>query len=91
MSFADREKISRGVARGESMRSIAPRLGRPAATISREISRHKGRASCHRRPGWRARAAICVASTCSWVRPDRYATHKQYRLVTLHDQSLSPE
>ncbi|MDP9843447.1 IS30 family transposase [Streptosporangium lutulentum] len=42
LSFAEREEISRGLARGESMRSIARALGRPASTISREIARTKG-------------------------------------------------
>ncbi|MEU4720729.1 IS30 family transposase [Nonomuraea dietziae] len=46
LSFADREEISRGLARGESMRSIARSLGlkpgTPASTVSREIARNKG-------------------------------------------------
>ncbi|WP_425574717.1 transposase, partial [Nonomuraea africana] len=42
LSFAEREEISRGLARGESMRSIARSLGRPASTVSREIARNKG-------------------------------------------------
>lgn len=41
---ADREEISRGLARTESVRSLARRLGRPPSTISREIRRHGGRA-----------------------------------------------
>ncbi|MBC2906226.1 helix-turn-helix domain-containing protein [Streptomyces cupreus] len=38
---AEREQISRGLARGDSMREIARTLGR-AASISREIARNKG-------------------------------------------------
>ena len=38
----DREEISRGIARGDSMRQIARGLGRPASTVSREIARNKG-------------------------------------------------
>ena len=39
----EREEISRGLARGESMRRIARMLGRAASTISREIGRNNGR------------------------------------------------
>jgi len=40
---ADREEISRGLARGESFRAIARRLGRSASTVSREVGRNRGR------------------------------------------------
>jgi IS30 family transposase len=40
LSFADREEISRGLARRESLRSIARRLGRSPSTISREVNRN---------------------------------------------------
>ena len=43
LTFADREEISRGLSRGESIRGIAARLGRPPSTISREIGRNDGR------------------------------------------------
>jgi len=43
LTLADREEISRGLAAGESYRSIGLRLGRPASTVSREIARNKGR------------------------------------------------
>jgi IS30 family transposase len=39
----DREDISRGLARGASMRAIARQLDRAPSTISREIRRHHGR------------------------------------------------
>ena len=42
LSLAEREEISRGVAAGESMRSIARRLGRSPSTVSREISANGG-------------------------------------------------
>ena len=42
LSLAEREEISRGVAAGESMRSIARRLGRSPSTVSREIATNGG-------------------------------------------------
>ncbi len=42
LSLGDREEISRGLACGQSIRSIAARLGRPASTVSREVSRNGG-------------------------------------------------
>ncbi len=43
LSLADREEISRGLARGQSLRQIALCLARPVSTISREVERHGGR------------------------------------------------
>jgi IS30 family transposase len=43
LSLKEREEISRGVASGESLRSIARRLGRSASTVSREVARNGGR------------------------------------------------
>ena len=51
LSLDDREEISRGVACGVSLRSIAARLQRAPSTISRELERNGG----HRR--YRAAAA----------------------------------
>jgi len=42
LSSAEREEISRALARRESMRGLARRLGRAASTISREVRRHGG-------------------------------------------------
>ena len=39
----DREEISRGLARGDSMRQIARTLGRAPSTISREVGGNRGR------------------------------------------------
>jgi IS30 family transposase len=44
LSLAEREEISRGLARNESFRTIAVRLGRAPSTVSREVGRHGGRA-----------------------------------------------
>jgi IS30 family transposase len=43
LSLAEREEISRGLAEGASVRTIAHRSRRAASTISREIARHGGR------------------------------------------------
>jgi IS30 family transposase len=42
LSAAEREEISRGLARGESVRAIARALGRAPSTVSREIARNRG-------------------------------------------------
>jgi IS30 family transposase len=43
LSLAEREEISRGIAVGLSIRTIATQLGRAPSTISREIRRNGGR------------------------------------------------
>jgi IS30 family transposase len=43
LGFAERERISRGLAAGESFRSIARQLGRAPSTISREVGGEQGR------------------------------------------------
>jgi IS30 family transposase len=43
LSLAEREEISRGLARSESLRGIARRLGRSPSTVSREVTRNGGR------------------------------------------------
>lgn len=44
LSLSEREEISRGLAAGDSARTIASRLGRSPSSISREIARNGGRA-----------------------------------------------
>jgi IS30 family transposase len=51
LSLIEREEISRGLAEGVSLRTIAARSGRAASTISREVARHGGR---HRYRGTQA-------------------------------------
>ena len=60
LRLEEREEISRGVARGDSLRTIAKRLGRAPSTISREVKRNKGRRGyraidAHDRAWYRAR------------------------------------
>src|SRR5678816_2957237 len=45
LTLAEREEISRSMAEGHSIRSIASRLGRATSTVSRELSRNGGRAA----------------------------------------------
>ena len=66
LSLSEREEISRGVAAGESLRSIAGRLGRSASTVCREVIRNGGR--------WRYRALR--ADRAAWQRARRPKTAK---------------
>ncbi len=56
LSFDEREEISRGVATGVSLRSIARSLGRAPSTVSRELKRNGGqrryRAAAADRQAW---------------------------------------
>jgi IS30 family transposase len=45
LTLAEREDISRGIASGSSIRTIASGLGRAASTVSREVTRHGSRAA----------------------------------------------
>ena len=42
LTLSEREAISRGVARGSSLRQISRDLGRAPSTVSREVRRHGG-------------------------------------------------
>src|ERR671914_235404 len=48
LSFAEREEIALGRARGESVRGIAVRLGRSPSTVSRELRRNGDRGGGYR-------------------------------------------
>jgi IS30 family transposase len=43
LSLAEREEISRGIAAGDTIRTIARALDRAPSTVSQEVSRHGGR------------------------------------------------
>ena len=55
LSEGEREEISRGLARGESCRTIAAAIGRTHTTVSREVNRNGGR------EGYRAHEADAAA------------------------------
>jgi IS30 family transposase len=43
LHLGEREEISRGLGRGDSLRGIAQQLGRSTSTVAREVARHGGR------------------------------------------------
>jgi len=61
LTLAEREEISRSVVAGQSIRSIAERLGRAPSTVSREIERNGGQ------DGYRAN----LADDAAWARAHR--------------------
>jgi IS30 family transposase len=69
LTLAEREEISRGIAIGQSLRSIAGKLNRSPSTISREINRNGGlekyRASDAEKAAWERayRPKICKLIT----------------------------
>ena len=69
LTLAEREEISRGIACGQSLRSIAVALGRSVSTVSREIRRNGGgdayRATEAEERAWaRARRPKCCRLVC---------------------------
>jgi hypothetical protein len=68
LSMAEREEISRGLAAGESLRTIAGRLRRAPSTVSREVAGNGGRRH------YRA----LVADQAAW---DRAVRPKQTKLA----------
>lgn len=74
LTLAEREEISRGLAKKESLTSIAARLGRSVSTISREVRRNATPA------GYRAHRADRMADTRTRrPRPDKLATNQALR------------
>ena len=76
LSVGEREEISRGVAAGDSLRSIAERLGRAPSTVSRELGRNGGRG------GYRAHQADRRA----WDRARRPQSCKLARNLRLRSE-----
>ncbi|MBA2772578.1 MAG: IS30 family transposase [Nocardioidaceae bacterium] len=89
LSFAEREEIAVGRAGGESMRSIAARLGRSPSTISRELARN------HRSGGgYRASSAHVLAyERASRPKPAKLVTNVVLREKVEQDlqRKYSPE
>ncbi len=88
LSRVEREEISRGVAAGDSMRSIATALKRAPSTVSREIARHGGREA------YRADAAD--KSAWAYARRPKYcrlATNRRLQSIVVKKLRLqwSPE
>ncbi len=82
LSLVEREEISRGLAAGDSLRTIATRLGRAPSTVSREVKRHGGRGR------YRALHADTAAHKAARrPKPCKLALHP--RLATLVDQKLT--
>src|SRR3984957_2878066 len=88
LTLAERKDISRGIARGCSMRVIAQHLSRASSTVSREVARHGGRAQ------YRANQADSQAWQ-SALRPKvcRLALHEKLRTLVASKlmQDWSPE
>lgn len=78
LTLSEHEEISRGVVAGQSIRSIATRLGRAPSTVSRELSRNGGaegyRASRADQAAWdrACRPKICKL-VANWARAHRVA------------------
>jgi IS30 family transposase len=89
LSFAEREEIALGRAAGESMRSVAVRLGRSPSTISRELERN-----IDRQGRYRATAAHALAyDRASRPKPAKLATNLTLRGKVERDleKKYSPE
>ncbi|MFJ9743558.1 IS30 family transposase [Streptomyces sp. NPDC101166] len=82
LSLAEREEISRGLAAGDSLRSIARGLGRSPSTISREVAGRGGRFAYRALPADRAAWARAV-------RPKPTKLSRNPRLAAVVAEKLS--
>ena len=89
LTFAEREEIALGRAGGESMRSIARRMGRSPSTVSRELGRNGDRGG-----GYRATTAHAQAyGRASRPKPSKLVTNVELRRTVEEDllRRYSPE
>jgi transposase, IS30 family len=89
LTFAEREEIALGRAGGESLRSIAARIGRSPSTVSRELARNRDD-----RGGYRATSAHARAwDRASRPKPAKLVTNLLLRAKVENDLALrySPE
>ena len=84
LSFGERERISRGIAAGESGRAIAKALGRSASTVCREI-----RAGGGRRWYRAVRAERCAQRRLTRPKPTKLAVRP--RLLAWVEQALEDD
>jgi IS30 family transposase len=69
LTLAEREDISRGIASGCSMRTIAQQVRRAPSTVSREVARHGGRAEYRAGRAGSNRTCWLVTVICGdWLR-----------------------
>ena len=89
LTFSEREEIAVARAGGESMRSIARRLGRSPSTVSRELSRNADRAGCYRATTAHALAYV----RASRPKPSKLVTNVALRRKVEEDlrRRYSPE
>jgi IS30 family transposase len=88
LTVLEREEISRGLGREESLRGIAARLNRPVSTVSREVDRNGGS----------TRYRATEAETAAWSRARRpkicklaKERHLQHCVAFKLSQNWSPE
>ena len=79
----DREEISRGLARGDSMRQIARTLGRAPSTISREVGGNRGRRK------YRALAVYFADPRSPWQRGTNENTNRLLRQYLPKGKSMA--